>query len=265
MRAVRTGTLVAWLCTLSVSAAAVEVFDPVNFIQHQLQNRWRETIGVLIDNQLTKIHQMAQRLSAFTNLVKYVAADAPVWGIRRIDGTLAASDAFMAALNGGDTRGDGYEAVARASVAASTALGGLPEENLEAESALRAALATLDIAASAIITGTDQTGRIRGNQRSEVNAIAALEGDVIDPNLGQSTTAVLDKVSAAGLIRARQQETRIQLLAALTEQLLVDAKRDRDTEAAAMNMQLSRLTRGRSVAASLLAGSADDFRSWRQP
>jgi len=88
---------------------------------------------------------------------------------------------------------------------------------------------------------------------------------VIDPNLGQSTTAVLDKVSAAGLIRARQQETRIQLLAALTEQLLVDAKRDRDTEAAAMNMQLSRLTRGRSVAASLLAGSADDFRSWRQP
>jgi len=30
MRAVRTGTLVAWLCTLSVSAAAVEVFDPVN-------------------------------------------------------------------------------------------------------------------------------------------------------------------------------------------------------------------------------------------
>jgi len=82
----------------------------------------------------------------------------------------------MAALNGGDTRGDGYEAVARASVAASTALGGLPEENLEAERALRAALATLDIAASAIITGTDQTGRIRGNQRSEVNAIAHSRG-----------------------------------------------------------------------------------------
>jgi hypothetical protein len=32
-----------------------------------------------------------------------------------------------------------------------------------------------------------------------------------------------------------------------------------------MNMQLGRLKRGRSVAASLLAGSADDFRSWRQP
>jgi len=51
----------------------------------------------------------------------------------------------------------------------------------------------------------------------------------------------------------------------LTEQLLVESKRDRDTETAVMNMQLGRLTRGRAVAASLLAGSAEDFRSWRQP
>ena len=119
MRAARTGTLVALLCALSVSASAyvVEVFDPVNFIQHQLQNRWRETIGIVIENQLDKIQRMAQRLSAFTNLAKYVAPDAPLWRTRRIEGALAASDAFMAALNGGDARGAGYEAVARASVA----------------------------------------------------------------------------------------------------------------------------------------------------
>jgi hypothetical protein len=265
MRSGRTATLVALLCALSVSATAFEVFDPINFIQHQLQNRWRETIGIVIEKQLNKIHQMAQRLSAFTNLVKYVAPDAPLWRTRRINAALVASDAFMAALNGGDASGVGYEAVARSSVSARTALAGFGEENIEAENAVRSALATLDIAASAIIVGTDQTGRIRGNRRSEVNTIAALERDVIDPNLEQSTTAVLDKVSAAGLIRARQQETRMELLTALTEQLLVDSKRDRDTEAAAMNMQQGRLTRGRAVAASVLAGSADDFRSWRQP
>jgi len=265
MRTGRTAALVVLLCTLGVSATAVEVFDPVNFIQHRLQNRWRETIGILIDNQLNNIRRMAQRLSAFTDLVKYVAPHAPRWRTRRIEGALAASDAFMAALNGGDARGAGYEAVARSSVAARSALARLGEENIGAENALRSALATLDISASAIIAGTDQTGRIRGNRRSEVDAIGALESDVIDPNLEQSTTAVLDKVSAAGLIRARQQETRMELLAAITEQLLVDSKRDRDTEAATMNMQLGRLTRGRAVAASLLAGSADDLRSWRQP
>ena len=120
-----------------------------------------------------------------------------------------------------------------------------------AENALRAALATLDIADSVIMAGTDQTGRIRGNRRSEVNTIAALESDVIDGNQEQSTSAVLDKISAASLIRARQQETRMELLTALTEQLLVDSKRDRDTEAAAMNMQLGRLNRGRAVGGEL--------------
>jgi hypothetical protein len=265
MRPGRTATLVALLCTVSVSATAFEVFDPINFIQHQLQNRWRETIGILMESQLTKVHEMAQRLSAFTNLVKYVAPDAPLWRTRRIDGALAASDRFMTALNDGAASGAAYEGVARSSVSARGAFAGFGEENIEAENALRSALATLDIAASAIIVGTEQTGRIRGNRRSEANTVAALESDVIDPNLEQSTTAVLDKVSAAGLIRARQQETRMELLTALTEQLLVDSKRDRDTEAAAMNMQLGRLNRGRAVAASLLAGSADDFRSWRQP
>ncbi len=116
---------------------------------------------------------------------------------------------------------------------------------------LRSALATLDLADSVIIAGTHQTGRIRGNRRSEVNTITALESDVVDPSNEQSTTAVLDKVSAASLIRARQQETRMQLLTALTEQLLVDSKRDRDTDVAAMNMQLGRLVDGCAVAASL--------------
>ena len=265
MRTGRTAALVTLVCTVSVSAAAFEVFDPVNFIQHQLQNRWREAIGVVVENQLNKVRQMAQRLSKVTNLVKYVAPNVPLWTTPPIQNVLVATDGFMAALSRGDARGVGYEGVARSSVSARTALAGFGDKNIEAVNALRSALATLDIAASAIIVGADQAGRIRGNHQSEANTIAALEGDVIDPNLDQSTTAVLDKVVAAGLIRARQQETRMELLTALTEQLLVDSKRDRDTEVAAMNMQQGRLTRGRAVASSLLAGSADDFRSWRQP
>ncbi len=124
-----------------------------------------------------------------------------------------------------------------------------------ADNALRSALATIDIAASAIIVGTEQTGRIRANRHYEGDVVQALEDDVTDPSDAHSTTAVLDKVSAASLIRARQQETRVELLSALTEQLLVESKRERDTEAAAMNMQLGRLTRGRAVAASLRGGS----------
>jgi len=265
MRVRQTVTFVAILSTLSATAGAVVVTDPANTLEHSFLNGWRQSILYVLGEEVRQIRGMAQRLSLFTNLVKYAAPDAPLWRIGRIDPALASTDAFMGALDRGDQMGAAYAAAARQRVAVGDAFARFGEDDVEAENALRSALATLDIAASAIIAGTDQTGRIRGNRRSEENAIAALEGDVVDPNLEQSATAVLDKVSAAGLIRARQQETRLELLTALTEQLLVDAKRNRDTEAAAMNMQLGRLTRGRAVAASLLAGSADDFRTWRQP
>src|SRR5882672_4519705 len=261
----RTAIIAAALCTLSASAGAFEVFDPINTLEHSFLNGWRESIGAVLTQQLDRVRQMAKRLSAFTSLAKYVAPGAPLWQTRRIDDALAASDAFMDALNGGDPTGRGYAAIARARVRVGSVFAEFGEENVVAENALRAALATIDIADSVIMAGTDQTGRIRGNRRSEVNTIIALESDVSDGDQEQSTTGVLDKISASSLIRARQQETRLELLIALTEQLLVDSKRDRDTEAAAMNMQLGRLNRGRAVAASLLAGSADDFRSWRQP
>jgi hypothetical protein len=261
----RTVIIAVVLCTLSVSSGAFEVFDPLNTLEHSFLNGWRESIAAVLTQQFDRVRQMAERLSTFTNLAKYVAPDAPLWRTRRIDNALAASDAFMDALNGGDQTGRGYAGVARSRVPVGSVLVGFGEENVVAENALRAALATLDIADSVLMAGIDQTGRIRGNRRSEVNTIAALESDVSDGDEEQSTTAVLDKMSAASLIRARQQDTRMELLTALTEQLLVDSKRDRDSEAATMNMQIGRLTRGRSVAASLLAGSADEFRSWRQP
>jgi hypothetical protein len=47
--------------------------------------------------------------------------------------------------------------------------------------------------------------------------------------------------------------------------LLVDNKRARDTEAAVMNMQLERLKYGRAAGASVVAGAANELRTWKQP
>jgi hypothetical protein len=77
---------------------------------------------------------------------------------------------------------------------------------------------------------------------------------------------VLDKISGAVLIGTRQKQARLQFLTAIVEQLLIDNKRARDTEAAALNMQLQRLRAGDDEgAAGLLTGAANDLRSWRQP
>jgi hypothetical protein len=134
-----------------------------------------------------------------------------------------------------------------------------------ADAAIVAELATLDAADSTMIAGTDQTGLLRYNGRQELAAIDALEDDALDPSATQSATAVLDKISGAALIRARQQQARVQFLAAIVEQLLVDNKRSRDTEAATMNMQLERLRWGSAANASVVAGAAATLRAWRQP
>ena len=87
----------------------------------------------------------------------------------------------------------------------------------------------------------------------------------IDPSSEQSTTAVLDKISGAALIGARQRQARIQLLAGVVEQLLVDSKRARDTDTAALEMQIVTWRDGRAADEAFVAGSGDALRTWRQP
>jgi hypothetical protein len=72
---------------------------------------------------------------------------------------------------------------------------------------------------------------------------------------------VLDKISGAVLIGARQRQARIQLLTGVVEQLLVDNKRARDTEAAAMNMQLVTWRDARRERGVRAAGSGDALRT----
>ena len=88
---------------------------------------------------------------------------------------------------------------------------------------------------------------------------------MIDPSNEQSATAVLDKISGAVLIGARQRQARTQLLAGVVEQLLVDSKRARDTDTAAMNMQLVTWRDARAANEAFVAGTGDALRTWRQP
>ncbi len=76
---------------------------------------------------------------------------------------------------------------------------------------------------------------------------------------------MLDKISGAVLIGARQREARGHLLTGVVEQLLLENKRARDTDAAAMNMQIVAWRDRRAANEALVAGSGDALRTWRQP
>jgi hypothetical protein len=250
----------------TVARAQQVVFDPSNTFQNALTAAIKDDIVHLLGDQLDELQQIARRLSVFTDLRKYAMEDIPEWRIHlfQFEQYLFANG-FNASLNYGDGAGAGFAEVARQRVLPDDALAVLAGADRRTAEAIRAQLATLDLADSSIIIGTDQTGHLRYNGRQEHEAIDDLQSDVINPSEEQSAAAVLDKISGAGLIRSRQQQARIQFLAAIVEQLLVDNKRSRDTEAAAMNMRLEALRDGHAAATALVAGLADDLRAWRQP
>jgi hypothetical protein len=267
-RTVLIAAVVALALGAGLARAQLMITDPALTLRDAVIAILKGQLLDTLTQEGDRVQRMATRLSASTNLDKYALTemDIPMWRIHLFQGEqFLYANPYNAALNYGDSHGSAYEEVARPRQAPGAELTGLAELAPDADAAIVAGLATLDAADSTLIAGTDQTGQLRYNGRRELAAVDALQGDTLDPSATQSATAVLDKISGAGLIRARQQQARLQFLAAIVEQLLVDNKRSRDTEAATMNMQLERLRWGRAANASLVAGAAADLRAWRQP
>ncbi|MBI4485032.1 MAG: hypothetical protein HY655_03385, partial [Acidobacteria bacterium] len=246
--------------------AQLVVTDPATTIKNIVIAGLKSQIVETLTDQARKIRRMARRLSVFTDLTKYAVPEPTRWRSYRYQDVNLYANPYVEALNFGDPQGAAYADVTRARSAIESQLAELADLSPEAASAIASQLATLDLADSTIIAGTDQNGRLRPQGKREMRAIDALERDVVDPSQAQSATAVLDKISAAVLIETREKQSRLQFLSAIVEQLLVDNKRARDTEAAVMNMQLRRLLNVPGEGgAGFLSGAGDDLRRWRQP
>jgi hypothetical protein len=76
---------------------------------------------------------------------------------------------------------------------------------------------------------------------------------------------VLEKISGAALVGARQRQARTQVLTAIVEQLLVDTKRARDADATVLNMQITTWRDATAVNDAFVAGTGDALGRWRQP
>jgi len=242
-----TGLSSAWAFVVSDVAVTAR-----NAITALLKDDVLETLAA----QYQRLERMAARLSAHTSLEKFAADNAPAW-------LAYETGAFVQTLTHGGSAQATFNEVALHRDAVDGQLDVLPGE---ARAMLEQQLATIDIADSTIIAAAEQIGRLRRIGQEEQRAIEQLERDVLNPSDTQSTTAVLDKISGASFIEARQKQARLQYLSALLEQMLVDSKRARDAEAAALNMQLGRLLAlDRAERGAWLRGAAADLRTWRQP
>ena len=255
--------LVLGLCVaVSVQLSAqIAVYDPAVTARNTATAVVKEFLLNTERQQHSQLRRMAQRLSLFTNLAKYVLEDPPRW--RTHGGDFLYANGYNDALIFGDPTGAAFLAVSHPVVDARALMDRLTPA---ARRVFTSRLATLNLTDAAAIAATHDTGQLRFNGRKhEMQAIDALEAHVVDPSNEQSATAVLDKISGAALIAARQRQARVQLLAGVVEQLMIDTKRARDADAAAMNMQLVTWRDGRAANEAFVAGSGRALRTWRQP
>jgi len=246
---------------VGTSSAQLVVFDAATTARNSTTAVLKELLYNLERLQHDKLRAMARRLSALTSLRKYTLQDVPRWRTHGDDFYYA--QPYNDALIFGDPAGTAFGELTQPLVATGALLDRLDPR---ARRFVEARLGTVNLNDAAAIAGTNGTGLLRFlGRKSELPAIDALERDVVDPSVEQSTVAVLDKISGGVLLGARQRQARIQLLTGVLEQLLVDSKRARDTEAASLDMQLA-TWRARRVANEMFAsGAGDALRSWRQP
>ena len=249
-----------WFVSVEVSAQ-IGVYDPAVTARNGATAVVKEFLLNTERQQHSQLRRMAQRLSLFTNLAKYVLEDPPRW--RTHGGDFLYASGYNDALIFGDPAGAAFLAVSHPVEDARTLIGRLTPA---ARRAFIPRLATLNLTDAVAIAATHDTGQLRfSGRKHELQAIDALEAHVVDPSNEQSATAVLDKISGASLIAARQRQARLQLLAGVVEQLLIDTKRARDTDVAGMNMLLVTWRDRRAANEAFVAGSAHALRTWRQP
>lgn len=247
----------------SVAQAQLVVNDPAVTLRNAATAVLKEYLANTQRDQRRQLERMAQRLSVLTRLDKYVLADPPRWRTHGLPypAYTPLTTALEAALAYGDPSGGAWVGGTDPLEAAALSF---PRLTAAGRRAMLARLATVELMDAVGQTAMNDTGQVRFNGRRELAAINALEADTVDPPLEQSTTAVLDKLSGAVLIGARQRQARAQLLAGLLEQLLVDSKRSRDSEATMLNMQIVQWREGRAANEAFVAGTGDALRTWRQ-
>jgi hypothetical protein len=246
------------LATAATARAQLMVIDPANLSQTILiaERTWQHYQE--LRRQYETILRMSRGLGDMEGYrvpaVAITTHDPSRWEYGR---------PWIQGLNSGDATGAAYRSTVLPLLRPTTTPATLTPA---ARRTLERQYATIEIADSVAIMAGHQVALSRGYHGRLQTAVQALEDDVLNGRLSyHEMTAILDKIAAGELLGRRQDAASNQLLSHALEQLLSRSKRQRDTEAATINMQLTTWRDGRAANQAFVAGTGDALRTWRQP
>jgi len=249
--------LVLGLVTVPASAQLV-VIDPANLVQVVLIAERAQQVYDQLRAEYDLIVQMAQRLG---NLEAYRIP--PIAVTYHDSGRWEFGRPWIQGLNSGDARGTGYFATTVPLQRPDVALAALPTA---ARQLFERQYATVEISDSVATLGGHQVALVRNYHDRLQETVETLQDDVLNSSSDyHQMTAVLDKISAGELLARRQDMAANQLLSHALEQLLARTKRERDTDAATINMQLTTWRDAAAANDAFVTGTGDALRTWRQP
>jgi hypothetical protein len=261
------------LLALAVPALAIFglgdiVFDPSNFeeaVQElaQMEQQYFQLVQTyqMVQNQYNQMLEMARQLPAQLEAA-YRPPIAP-WTRSQAPDVYGNTTPWTAGVNTGFDTPAGYSAATATLGAYGAAWNNIPADQMDR---IKTNYATVELTDGANLAAMQTLGQIRSNASSLDAAIQNLENDSLsaDPNLN-TEIAVLNKINAAHVIALRSQESANQLLTALAEGQLVEAKRRRDAEAQAFNDHIQFMGQAQAVMAAQAAGASDAMMAWRMP
>ena len=244
------------------------VFDPSNYAQ-ALQRLYQ------LEQHLAQLIQIYQRVNSQYEQMMWMARTVPVnmatryrvlstpWLTSSAGNTYGTTSGWIAGINQGLNASAGYLQATQSLMNYGPALGNIPADQL---SRVKTDYATVELTDGANLHGIQTIGDMRSNAPEVENAIQGLEDDSLadDPDMN-TEIAVLNKISAAGVIAVRNTQDTNKLLVSLAEQQLIEAKRKRDAEAQAFNNHIQFMSQGQAVMASQAAGASDAMLAWRMP
>lgn len=241
----------------STAHAQLVVIDPGNLVQTILIAVRTEQQYQQLISQLLTLRRMAQGLAT---LDRYRIPTIEVRGLDPNRWTFGRP--WIQGMTTGDPAGDLYQASVLPLEPATAILSQVPAA---ARTAFQRRYATVEITDSVATLGGHQTAILRNYGGLIQQAIQSLERDVLSNQAGyHEMTAILDKIAAGELVARRQDMAANQLLSHVLEQLLARSKRQRDTEAETLNMQLVTWRDSQAANEAFVAGTGDALRTWRQ-
>jgi len=244
------------------------VFDPSNFgkLVEQLAQMERQYTALvetyqMVTAQYNQMIWMAKMVPA--NLRAHYRAMVTPWRNSSATDTYGTTGGWIAAINTGQGVNDGYQQAIQPLNAYGAALSNIPADQVDR---IKTSYATVELADGANQSGMDLLGRLRANAPDVENAIQSVENDSLstDPDLN-TEISVLNKINAANLIALRNGQDTNQLLVALAEQQIIDAKRKRDAEATAINSHIQFMAQEQSVLRAQTGDPSARMLAYRMP